>query len=410
MRAFLDEAEPVDVDAIVAGARDRAVRRGGFRMVPVVLGAALVLLLGVPTLLFLTDADDVADPATTVATTTPATAVTTTTTTTPRTSTTGTTVVGVEPGVWVPSDPPLIGKGRDGRPAVLDPSGDRVLVVGSEEVFSIHLVAGDWSRLATTTSRPSNIGEVFWFGEDRLGYLAWGTMQGLWSLDLTTGEWEQLAGTTFVPHAAAFDSMGGRVVAISRQRYVELDEIPDGWVSLTACQCASWWEPWVYDEANETWSVGSVLPEPIDTSQVSMVFEPVSGRVIVLAWGADPYSEDRGGGVPKMLHVWAYSPGADEWTRLASPELLRMGMFSWRAPPTLDPEGGRILVHDLPEEDRTFWAMDLATERWVALDVPGLLDPLLYLGFGDGESLVAVTARAVWHYSIGTGEWTPPEG
>ncbi len=140
-----------------------------------------------------------------------------------------------------------------------------------------------------------------------------------WAFDPAEGTWEQgapvpntLPGGYPAGWAAAFDPQQGRTVLFADTAVLAYDAAADTWTTV---------------ERGPGWPTGctvaGVAVDPTARVGHEMVYDPITGRMIVLGGSVRPVGEPSGGlpdeEAPAVDDVWAYHLASNTWTQLLAP-------------------------------------------------------------------------------------------
>lgn len=169
---------------------------------------------------------------------------------------------------------------------------------------------------------------------------------------------------------------------------------------------------WKYTVATNTWS--EVVPSgasPPKRGAAVGVWDDLNNRFLL--FGGNPCVAGPG----CRADLWAYSPGANSWTQLASLPASQKGRAGYDG--VWDPVGKRMLFfggHDgIDNVTGTFWAYDAGSNSWATLSAgppdrgggPAAVwddvsnQALLFGGLGDAGRL-----NDLWSYARSTETWT----
>jgi hypothetical protein len=140
-----------------------------------------------------------------------------------------------------------------------------------------------------------------------------------WAFDPAEGTWEQgapvpntLPGGYPAGWAAAFDPQQGRTVLFADTAVLAYDAAANAWTTI---------------ERGPGWPTGctvaGVAVDPTARVGHQMVYDPITGRMIVLGGSVRPVGEAPGGlsdeEAPAVDDVWAYHLASNTWTQLLAP-------------------------------------------------------------------------------------------
>jgi hypothetical protein len=146
-----------------------------------------------------------------------------------------------------------------------------------------------------------------------------------WAFDPAEGTWEQgapvpntLPGGYPAGWVAAFDPQQGRTVLFADTAVLAYDAAGDTWTTV---------------ERGPGWPTGctvaGVAVAPTARVGHQMVYDPISGHLVVLGGSVRPVGEPPGGlpdeEAPPADDVWAYHLASNTWTQLLAPSATSPG-------------------------------------------------------------------------------------
>ena len=338
-----------------------------------------------------------------------------------------------EANTWTELDPEgEVPSARDGHCMVYDPGSGQAILFGGSDNAGVELndtwaydpTANNWTELTPAGALPparawhsmvydSRDRKVIIFG-GAYGEEVDGTyLNDTWAYDPAVNSWTELRPPGDLPakrslQAMVYDSAAGQVLLfgggtgsasykdvwaydLSADTWTEIDPSgrvpsarlgpsmvydPDsGWVILFGGvdtregQAVS--ETWVYDPGSAAPGVtGPAEGQPSGRAYHSMVFDPISGKVVLFGGGVY-YPEDEVQGTD-FDDTWAYDPRVNTWAELHPAGDLPPA----RSGNTMvyDSRGGKVILFGGATLDSGFndtWAYDPEANTWTEFDLEG---------------------------------------